>query len=281
MRKNRIGAATSMAVLFLLLAFSIISAAEEVLPPSGFEGWKLDGKARTYPGEALYNHIDGGAEPFLELGFETCEVRRYSKEKLELTAECYRMSDASAALGIYLMQCGRETPDPALAERHTAGENQVTVVKGRHLIRLTGRPGACPKREVFIGFARWAAGRIPGTPPPAILSRAPSEGAVEGSLRIIRGPVTLQALAPPFPAEAVPFGREITGVASDQHREGRLFTVLLVEYPDPAAASAAAASLGALESKNPTRNPTLEFRSEGPILRVSWPLVGDGPPAGK
>jgi hypothetical protein len=219
--------------ILLLMPVTFLLASESVLPPSGFEGWKLDGKPRTYAGEALYDHIDGGAEVFLELGFESCEYRRFSRGKMEFGAEWYRMADRAAALGIYLMQCGKETPDPGFSERHTASENQLTFLKGRDLVRLTGKPGACPKRDLFLKFAGYAAERIPTLPEPEILGVLPREGRVEGTLRILRGPVTLSALAPPFSADLLPLGRDRTAVAADYKNEsGRLLTRLVVLFPD-------------------------------------------------
>lgn len=278
--RRRVAVALTLAVA-LLLGAGAPWAGEEILPPSGFHGWKLDGKPRTYSNENLYNHIDGGAEPFLELGFESCEVRRYFKGKLELTTEIYRMSDPAAALGIYLMQCGTEAPDPGLKERHTASENQLTLIRGRHLLRFTGRPGASPKRDVFLAFARYVADRVPASGEPGILARVPAEGVVPGSLRIVRGPITLQALAPPFPPERLPFGAGVTGVAADVRTEdGVVRTVLALEYADPAAASAAGASIqavaGALEGGG-----SAEVRSEGAALRISWPLAQAVPPGAK
>ncbi|HPB73006.1 MAG TPA: hypothetical protein PLX71_08505, partial [Phycicoccus sp.] len=71
------------------------------------------------PGD-LYNYIDGGAELFLEFGFEACTVQQYKRGADEAVMEVYRMDDPVAARGIYLMKCGVEKPDPAFKERHTA-----------------------------------------------------------------------------------------------------------------------------------------------------------------
>jgi hypothetical protein len=237
----------SLILLFtcFLLPATLLIAADGVLPPSGFEGWKLDGKARTYAGDALYNHIDGGAEPFLELGFESCEVRRYIRGKLELTAECYRMSDTAGALGIYLMQCGRETPAPGFAERHTASSNQLTLLRSQSLVRLTGKPGACPSRDVFVAFARYATDHISWEPPPALLELLPKDGRVGASVRILRGPLTLQPFDPPFSPESLSLGGGALAVGADYTGGSKgPYTLLLAEFPSVEPAEQA---LGALE----------------------------------
>jgi hypothetical protein len=293
MRKKRIGAATSMAILFLLLASSMISATEEIFPPSGFEGWKLDGKARTYAGEALYNHIDGGAEPFLELGFESCEVRRYLKAGMEITVESYRMSDSAAALGIYLMQCGKETPDPGFGERHTASSNQLTMVRSQALVRLTGKPGACPSRDVFLAFARYATDHIPWEPPPALFDLPPKDGQTGASVRILRGPVTLQPFDPPFSPESLSLGDGATGIAADYTGGSKgPYTLLLAEFPSVARAERA---LGTIEKSIQSGGGTSSPRDggflftdasgrggrasvDGSLLAIAWGFAPEASP---
>jgi len=265
------------------------------LPPSGFEGWSLDGAPRAFPGEALYDHIDGGGEPFLELGYETCEVRRYAKKKLSLTVELYRMTDAGAAFGIYAMQCGRGLPDPSLAERHVVGTTQLTLLKGRHLLKLTAPPDACPPRPVFLAFARQIAGALPAEALPALFAKLPEADRVPGSLRLLRGPLSCAALAPPFEGDALLLDRRNTAVAADYEDEPYgSHSLLVAEYPDEAAALKALASLkehletGAKVSRESEKEFLFEVHPssilgravvEGKTLTLTWSMIVKTPPA--
>ena len=68
-------------ICFLLLALPVVTSAESptepVLPADGFEaGWTRAEKTRTFYKNDLYGHIDGGAELFLEFGFEKLRVNK-------------------------------------------------------------------------------------------------------------------------------------------------------------------------------------------------------------
>jgi len=88
-------------------------------------------------------------------------VRRYAGGGAALEAELYRMSDADAALGVYLSRCGRETPDAALPTRHTVGRLQLLLVRERFLLVLTGDPERPPDRTALLAFAGAVADRLP------------------------------------------------------------------------------------------------------------------------
>jgi len=289
------------AALFVAVAAAVAltaAAAEpapSALPASGFEGWALDSAPKSFPGEALYDHIDGGGEAFLELGYETCEVRRYAKKKLSLTAELYRMTDAGAAFGIYAMQCGRGLPDPSLAERHVVGTTQLTLLKGRHLLKLTAPPDACPPRAAFLAFARQIAGALPAEELPALFAKLPEADRAAGSLRLLRGPLSCAALAPPFEGDALLLDRRNTAVAADYEDEPYgSHSLLVAEYPDEAAALKALANLrdhleeGAKAEPKSEKEFLFEVHPasilgravvEGKTLTLTWSMIVKTPPS--
>jgi len=96
---------------------------------------------KVFTSEDLYGHINGGAEAFLELGFEQLTVQKYRDGANELAVEIYRMTDPTAARGIYLARCGRETPDQALRERHTASRQQVLLQRHRYYMVVYNTAG--------------------------------------------------------------------------------------------------------------------------------------------
>src|ERR1035437_10095412 len=86
---------------------------------SAASGWKTTDPLRVFTRADLYGYIDGGAELFLELGFDELTLQKYRNGANEFAVEISRMTDPAAATGIYLMKCGKETRDPAFKERHT------------------------------------------------------------------------------------------------------------------------------------------------------------------
>jgi len=248
-----------------LLAITILAAASlsasaagdgALLPPNGFApGWAKDGAQKIYEGEALYDHIDGGGEVFLELGFEACAVQRYRRGPAQFSFEVYRMKDAAAALGIYLMNCGRETPEKAFSERHTVGRNQLLAQKARYYLVATSPEAAPGMAQILVAAAKAVTGQISKGEPIAFLELLPKEGLVPGSERIVRGPIGLQSIVTLGEGDILLLDRKATAAVGDYKREGELVTVIVVEYPS---AQAAQEALGHLAKK---LDPTLSLVS--------------------
>jgi hypothetical protein len=228
-------------------------ATSSPLPADGeVAGLRRDGVAELFRGAELYGHIDGGAELYLEFGFDEVTVQRYAGEGAALEAELYRMSDADAALGVYLSRCRRETPDPALAARHTVGRLQLLLVRERYLLVLTGDPERPPARAVLLAFAGEVADRLPPPVEVAAVAWLPTAGRREGSLRLARGPVALQAVTELGEGDALSLGGRIIAAAAHYDDGGGLTTRVVVEYPDEATAVAA------LDHLRATLDPGLE-----------------------
>lgn len=236
----------------ILLAASLLFAAIPALcgppeqanaPPDGLpEGWTRPASPRIFSGEALYDHIDGGAETFLELGFRTCVVSRFTGPgNAEVVLESYEMKDSAAALGIYLMNCGLETPDPALTDRNTVGRTQVRAVKGSFYLVATAGSGGGEARAALSCIVRAALASVPPAPDPACLSWIPKTGQAAGSLRIARGALGLQASLPFTDSDALLLapGRA-TAVSADYPTDGGSLIRLVAEYESPQAARSGA-----------------------------------------
>jgi len=233
-------------ILGLLLASPMPSAAQKaagdsaLLPPDGFAGaWKKNGPTKVFTSEDLYGHINGGAEAFLELGFDQLTVQKYRDGANELTAEIYRMTDPTAARGIYLARCGKETPDPALKERHTASRQQILLQRNRYYVVLYNTAGGAANAPMLVKAAQAIVPKMPADAPVAALSLLPPAGLVPGSARIIRGPVSLQALYTLGDGDILQLGGKITGAAGDYKDATGATTLIVVDYPAPTAAAAA------------------------------------------
>ena len=245
-------------VMLPLLAMAEGDAA--LMPAEGpAQGWTKDGSPKLYEGEALYDHIDGGGEIFLETGFEVCTVQRYRRGGETLAAEIYRMTDSAAALGIYLTSCGRETPDPALSERHTVGRNQLLLLKGRYYVVVTSPEASAGMGKILAAVGRAIAEKLPPAEAPACLALLPKEGLEPGSLRIVRGPVGLQAIVTLGEGDVLLLERKATAVLGDyKQKDGSLVTLLVAEYPSPEAAKEALKHLGQKLDRTLTPLPAAE-----------------------
>jgi hypothetical protein len=208
------------------------------LPENGFLGvWNLDGDRSVFPGAELYGHINGGAEVFLELGFEELVVQRYVSESGEIAVELYRMSDPVAALGIYLMKCGVESPDPSLEARHTVGPTQLQMVRGDAYVSVNAMRSDSDLEPALIGFARHLTELLPEGETGGVFADLPTAGRVAGSERIIRGPYTLEAMYTLGDGDILGLAGTVTAVAAQfDGGSGRTSALISVPYADEATA---------------------------------------------
>jgi hypothetical protein len=214
---------------------------EGLLLPDGFSSsWKKSGPLKVFTSADLYGYIDGGAEAFLEIGFEQLTVQKYRDDANELTVELYRMTDPTAARGIYVARCGKETPDPALRERHTASRHQVLLQRHRYYLVLNNTAGGAATAPILAKAARAMAAKMPADAQIPALALLPQAGLVPGSARFFRGPVGLQAVYTLGEGDILQLGGKITAVSGDYRDAAAGATTLVAaEYPSPGAAAAA------------------------------------------
>jgi hypothetical protein len=231
--------------IWLLVCLPLRAAAQKagdanLLPVDGFSGtWKKHGPMKVFTSEDLYGHINGGAEAFLELGFQQLTVQKYRDGANELAMEIYRMTDATAARGIYLARCGKESPDPTLKERHTASRQQILLQRNRYYLVIYNTAGGAANAPMLVKAVQAIGPKLPADAPVPVLDVLPTAGLVPGSTRVIRGPVSLQALYTLGDGDILQLGGTITGAAGDYKDARGSTTLIIVDYSTPAAVGAA------------------------------------------
>jgi hypothetical protein len=221
-------------------------AAPDAMPGDNVVGdWRRDGDRLVFRGAELYGHINGGAEVFLELGFDRLEVQRFSSELGELAVELYQMNDPVAALGIYLAKCGTERADPSLSERHTVGPTQLQMVHGEVYLSVNSFAAGRDLGIELVDFAGYLTERLPAAEAEWVFEPLPQEHRVPGSERVIRGPFTLEALYTLGEGDVLGLADGgLTAVAAQYQDAGsEPYSLILVPYPDAASAQRALESL--------------------------------------
>ncbi|MBC7349008.1 MAG: hypothetical protein H5U05_03445 [Candidatus Aminicenantes bacterium] len=205
-----------------------------------YPGWKKSDRLVTFTRADLYNYIDGGAELFLEFGFERVYVQRYSSGNSELTLEIYEMESPESALGVYLAKCGQETPLEGLPARNSGEESQFTILRERYFIHVNNFAGGQELFPVMLALARAALQKLPPDRPIALLDYLPKENLVKNSERLIRGPYALQPIFTFGEGDILRLEGQVFGVVGSYLDEkGNITTRLVIPYPDETRARAA------------------------------------------
>jgi hypothetical protein len=232
---------TKHLIVLLILMGSVLSAQDAVLPGDHFSvGWQKSEKLRRFTRYNLYNHINGGAELFLEFGFESLLMQRYMKEDQELTLELYRMETPESALGIYLMKCGQETPVPGISARNSGNRFQFTVLKGQYYIQIYNADGEETVLPDMIALTTRALDPIPEEKPVSLFELLPKEHLISGSERIFRGPNALEPIFTFGQGDIFQLKGEVFGVLGDysgKHQNSH--TLILIPYPSEETAGSA------------------------------------------
>lgn len=127
-----------LAVMLALLPALGVDDPTDLLPPDGVPtGWAGEGRPRLLEGEALYTHIDGGAELFLENGFERLAVQDYRKDDLEIRIEIYDMGSAAGASAVFDENSYGATTEGNFGDGCSTDELQVIFYRGRHYVTIT------------------------------------------------------------------------------------------------------------------------------------------------
>ena len=236
---------------FMIVAIAILVlgswAHAQILPGDGFAaGWNKSAPVRAFISQDLFNHIDGGAELFLEFGFAKLLVQSYGNGTSELTAALYEMESATAALGIYLMKMGKETPFPEIAARNSSEDAQLTILKGRYFIQVDNFSDKPAPRATAVSLANALLARLALEKPEPILDGLPAENLIPGSERLIRGPYGLQPYFTFGEGDILQLnGKIFAALAEYIAADGTKYNRLIVPYADPAGAAAALAYLRA------------------------------------
>jgi len=204
-----------------------------VLPARLAAGWERAGAPVEFAKNQLFNYIDGGAEIFLEFGFERLLVQEYRQGDSEIVLELYQMESQESALGIYLLKCGSETPVEGIPARNSGDPTQFTILKGAAFIHINNPEGGTALLPVMADLARRLLESIPEGPPVRLLDALPEKDKVPGSERLVRGPFALQLIYTLGEGDILDLRGEVFAVAADyRDQEGEPSTRLIVPYPD-------------------------------------------------
>jgi hypothetical protein len=235
------------ALLLSLLAALACAAAlpAQEFPADGFApGWRRSGPVETYAPSALYNVIDGGAELFLEMGFVDLRIQKYEGAGAEIAVEAYRMENAAAALGIYLLKCGRETPVAGIGGRNSGDRFQIALLQNDYFVFVNSFSGRQDLLPVMAGLAQRVVAAIPAGEPVRELDILPAPGLVPGSGLLLRGPYSLQALYTLGDGDVLLLeGRRFAAAAVYRDETGASHTLIVAPYEDGATAARAFAGL--------------------------------------
>lgn len=154
----------SLFFTFIFLHWCIIIMSQQ---PDGFpvigkgdlQGAKIS-SLRTFNGPSLFGYINGGAELYLEYGFQFASTAEIDYMGGRYKTEIYGMADPEAAFGIYSVSKFRCPASPDISEFTCQNKYQLQICKGSYYISIINRTGSAADSVASINIGKAIAVKI-------------------------------------------------------------------------------------------------------------------------
>lgn len=251
----------------VLLPSILVPAQRLVLEAHDLPGLELM-SADSFSGSNLFGYINGGADLYLEYGFQKVVVSEYTSGEENLKLEVWVMDDDAAAFGIYALSTFRCITRNSLSSFSCESKYQSAAAYGNMYISAVGRSGSEKGHELCNEMVRLIIKRNPKkelTLPEIFKDeRFASQGS---TIRYYKGPLGIQNGIPEWSElfNGVTFSMFTLQIPSD-HGVG---TIAIITFTDAGSMDLFLASAGLAEAKPGT---PVE-RDSG--LFYSYRLTGD------
>lgn len=103
----------------------------------------------TFDGESLWGYMNGGADIYLEYGFDILRVEEFVYQDEEIKLEIFKMQDAVSAFGIYSVKTFKCAGQNIFGELDCLNKYQFQLAYGSYYIQLINNSGT-GKAEEFM-----------------------------------------------------------------------------------------------------------------------------------
>jgi hypothetical protein len=110
-------------------------------------------KEAEYSKESLFGYMNGGAELYLEHGFEELKLSELKYNGHDLKAEIYRMESPAMAFGIYsvnIFRCDSQNEEDGY---YCETDFQVQACRGEYYINIVNSDGSAEGKDIAVKLA--------------------------------------------------------------------------------------------------------------------------------
>jgi hypothetical protein len=145
---------------------------------------------RTFTDASLYGYINGGAELYLEYGFDTLTVTELVCDGRDIKIETYRMKDPGAAFGIFSVSRFRCNGGARLTAHICRSAYQLQFAKGPYYVSIINDTGSEADQKKAGEIAASVIEQIPDPPfdPGSFFADGVDEETMKGAV-LVRGPL--------------------------------------------------------------------------------------------
>lgn len=141
---------TFLSGVLLFCAFSLVSAGTKEIPslaPSDIPGVTII-RNEYFDGKSLWGYIDGGADVYLEYGFNRLLLQEINFEQKHIRLEIYQMKDSASAFGIFSISRFKCSSNDTLSRLSCISPYQLQVARNDLYISIINDNGT-PEEQLF------------------------------------------------------------------------------------------------------------------------------------
>ena len=228
----RLPAASARASLGALLLVLILLAGCAADPKKAFTSQPT----RTYDKTNLSSLLSDQAPVVLSYGFEQVEVQQFTGPKnLLISIEIFKLSDAANAYGLWTRLCDGK-PFKIGNDGCSDGQRQLGFWQDQYMVNVLASTVASP--EQLESFGNSIGSKLPkGGVKPSVVAMAPSKNMAKGGLIYFHEQVAIEKVLSLGADNLLGLSAKTGCVLAQYDLDGKKAELLLIDYPDEAAAA--------------------------------------------
>ncbi|MBU2650129.1 MAG: hypothetical protein KKA81_04270 [Bacteroidetes bacterium] len=144
----------TLILLFGFIHCSSIAISQEIseIAINDFPGFSLT-RNECFDGGSLWGYMNGGADIYLEYGFEALRVEEFSGDGETLKLELFKMEDPVSAFGIYSIKTFKCKQSDVLVTPDCLNRYQYQIVYGDFYVQLINDSGSEQAQQKMVELA--------------------------------------------------------------------------------------------------------------------------------
>lgn len=144
----------SLVLIFCIVLCSFTSISQEIpeITAEEFPDFTLI-RNEYFDGGSLWGYMNGGADIYLEYGFEKLRVEEFSNEDETIKLEIFKMDDPISAFGIYSIKTFKCEQSEVITTTDCLNRFQFQLLYGNYYIQLINESGSENAKQTLISMA--------------------------------------------------------------------------------------------------------------------------------
>jgi len=213
---------TVLAIFHLFISITVFSQSKaflnKLLPENNqILNWSLVDTLRCYEANQLFSMIDGGADIYLEYGFERVVAAQYqNSNKKVIQVEIYEMKSDSSAFGIFSFTSGKSGIPLGIGNGALEFKYYLNFWKDKYFVSITNLENSDESVKAKSDFANWIDQKILNKgKTPLLLTILPEENLSVQETLYLKGNVALSNLYPFDSEDIFNVQQAIAGIYDD------------------------------------------------------------------